>query len=46
MQSLEVVIARLAGTVLSTAVKPLLAPRPLPRPASPDRLAKALSARL
>ncbi|WP_240135799.1 NACHT domain-containing protein [Streptomyces sp. MUM 178J] len=57
MQSLEVVIARLAGTVLGTAVKPLLAPRPgaglvdrplrpLPRPASPDRLAKTLSARL
>ncbi|WP_267241425.1 NACHT domain-containing protein [Streptomyces sp. PR69] len=57
MQSLEVVVARLVGTVLGTAVKPLLAPRPgaglvdrplrpLPRPASPDRLAKTLSARL
>ncbi|MET9376694.1 NACHT domain-containing protein [Streptomyces sp. NPDC002992] len=57
MQGLEVALARLAGTVLGTVAKSLVAPRkgaglvpsplrPLPRPASPDRLAKVLGARL
>ncbi|MGW5526226.1 NACHT domain-containing protein [Streptomyces xanthochromogenes] len=54
---MEVVVVRLASTVVSTVAKSLLAPRPgaglvtgplrpLPRPASPDRLAKVLGHRL
>lgn len=57
MQGLEVVLARLAGTVAGAAAKSLLIPRPgaglvrapvrpLPRPASPDRLARVLGRRL
>ena len=60
MQGLEVVLARLAGTVAGALAKSLLTPlpprpgaalvsspvRPLPRPASPDRLAKVLGRRL
>ncbi len=57
MPGLEVVVVRLASTVISTVAKSILAPRPgaglvtgplrpLPRPASPDRLAKALGHRL
>ncbi|MGW6569459.1 NACHT domain-containing protein [Streptomyces sp. NPDC054975] len=57
MQSLEVALARLAGTVLGAVVRSMVAPpkgaglvaspvRPLPRPAKPDRLAKVLAARL
>ncbi|MGW6745179.1 NACHT domain-containing protein [Streptomyces sp. NPDC055025] len=55
--SLEVVVARLAGTVMGAVAKSVLLPkpgaglvaspvRPLPRPASPDRLAKVLAGRL
>ncbi|MER0444892.1 NACHT domain-containing protein [Streptomyces sp. Edi4] len=54
---MEVVITRLASTVVSTVAKSFLAPRPgaglvtgplrpLPKPASPDRLAKVLGHRL
>src|ERR1700759_3651174 len=54
---LEVVVVRLAGTVASTVARSILAPRrgaglgtgqvrPLPKPASPDRLAKVLGHRL
>ncbi|MET9518788.1 NACHT domain-containing protein [Streptomyces sp. NPDC002994] len=57
MQGLELVLARLAGTVAGAAAKSLLIPRPgaglvsapvrpLPRPASPERLAKVLGRRL
>ncbi|MBT2490060.1 NACHT domain-containing protein [Streptomyces sp. ISL-96] len=57
MQGLELVLARLAGTVVGAAAKSLLIPRPgaglviapvraLPRPASPERLAKVLGRRL
>ncbi|WP_078607299.1 NACHT domain-containing protein [Streptomyces flavidovirens] len=57
LQGLEVALARLAGTVAGAAAKSLLIPRPgaglvdapvrpLPRPASPDRLAKVLGRRL
>ncbi len=56
MPGMEVVVARLASTVVSTVAKSLLAPRPgagpvagplrpSPGPASPDRLAKALGRR-
>ncbi|MFE7128741.1 NACHT domain-containing protein [Streptomyces sp. NPDC057617] len=55
--SLEVVVARLAGTVVGAVAKSVLLPkpgaglvaspvRPLPKPASPDRLAKVLAGRL
>ncbi|MFE2637463.1 NACHT domain-containing protein [Streptomyces scopuliridis] len=55
--STEVVVARLAGTVMGAIAKSLLTPkpgaglvdtpvRPLPKPASPDRLAKVLARRL
>ncbi|MFD9306605.1 NACHT domain-containing protein [Streptomyces sp. NPDC060048] len=55
--STEVVVARLAGTVMGAITKSLLTPkpgaglvaapvRPLPKPASPDRLAKVLARRL
>ncbi|MFD7290419.1 NACHT domain-containing protein [Streptomyces sp. NPDC059863] len=55
--STEVVVARLAGTVLGAIAKSILIPkpgaglvdtpvRPLPKPASPDRLAKVLARRL
>ncbi|MEV7683352.1 NACHT domain-containing protein [Streptomyces sp. NPDC088341] len=55
--SLEVVVARLAGTVMGAVAKSVLLPkpgaglvaspvRPLPKPASPDRLAKVLAGRL
>ncbi|MFD7896150.1 NACHT domain-containing protein [Streptomyces sp. NPDC059743] len=55
--SLEVVVSRLAGTVLGAIAKSMLLPkqgaglvaspvRPLPKPASPDRLAKVLAGRL
>ncbi|MGW2508870.1 NACHT N-terminal Helical domain 1-containing protein [Streptomyces scopuliridis] len=55
--STEVVAARLAGTVMGAIAKSLLTPkpgaglvdapvRPLPKPASPDRLAKVLARRL
>ncbi|MFK8907353.1 NACHT domain-containing protein, partial [Streptomyces sp. YS-3] len=54
---MEVAFIRLAGTVASTVAKSLLSPRPgaglvsapvrpLPRPASPERLAKVLGRRL
>ncbi|MFF1479198.1 NACHT domain-containing protein [Streptomyces sp. NPDC058301] len=54
---MEVALVRLAGTVVSTVAKSLLSPkpgaglvsapvRPLPRPASPERLAKVLGRRL
>ncbi|MEU9099449.1 NACHT domain-containing protein [Streptomyces sp. NPDC048361] len=54
---MEVVVARLASAVVSTVAKSVLAPRPgaglaarpprpLPKPASPDRLAKVLGRRL
>ncbi|WP_180357441.1 NACHT domain-containing NTPase [Streptomyces sp. TLI_146] len=54
---MEVALVRLAGTVLSTVAKSLLSPkpgaglvsapvRPLPGPASPERLAKVLGRRL
>ncbi|MEU4351541.1 NACHT domain-containing protein [Streptomyces sp. NPDC023838] len=54
---MEVALVRLAGTVVSTVTKSLLSPkpgaglvsapvRPLPRPASPERLAKVLGRRL
>ncbi|MBT2524856.1 NACHT domain-containing protein [Streptomyces sp. ISL-99] len=57
MQGLEVVLARLAGTVAGAAAKSLLIPRPgaglvdapvrpLPRPPGPGRLAKVLARRL
>ncbi|MGW1865762.1 NACHT domain-containing protein [Streptomyces mauvecolor] len=57
MPGLEVVVLRLAGTVVSAAAKAVLAPRPgaglvpaplrpLPKTASPDRLAKVLGQRL
>ncbi|WP_438294539.1 NACHT domain-containing protein [Streptomyces sp. HUAS TT7] len=57
MPGLEVVVLRLASTVVSTVAKSALAPRPgaglvagplrpLPKPASPDRLAKVLGHRL
>ncbi|MFJ2651784.1 NACHT domain-containing protein [Streptomyces sp. NPDC087420] len=57
MASLEVVVTRLAATVLGAVAKSLLAPRPgaglvrdpvrpLPRPPGPDRLAKVLSGRV
>lgn len=57
MPGLEVVVVRLASTVVSTVAKSILAPRPgaglvtgplrpLPKPASPDRLAKVLGHRL
>ncbi|MFD6288735.1 NACHT domain-containing protein [Streptomyces sp. NPDC060205] len=57
MQGLEMVLVRLASTVASALAKSLLTPkrgaglvsapvRPLPGPASPDRLAKVLSARI
>ncbi|MEV0038735.1 NACHT domain-containing protein [Streptomyces sp. NPDC050804] len=55
--SLEVVVARLAGTVMGAVAKSVLLPkpgaglvaspvRPLPKPASTDRLAKVLAGRL
>ncbi|MFG2722501.1 NACHT domain-containing protein [Streptomyces sp. NPDC048416] len=54
---MEVVVVRLASTVMSTLAKSVLAPkpgaglvagplRPLPKPASPDRLARVLGQRL
>lgn len=57
MSGMEVALLRLAGTVASTVAKALLSPkpgaglvsapvRPLPRPASPERLAKVLGGRL
>ncbi|MGW2813175.1 NACHT N-terminal Helical domain 1-containing protein [Streptomyces sp. NPDC001415] len=57
MPGLEVVVLRLASTVVSTVAKSVLAPRPgadlaagplrpLPKPASPDRLARVLGRRL
>ncbi|MGW8330165.1 NACHT domain-containing protein [Streptomyces sp. NPDC055897] len=57
MPGLEVVVVRLASTVVSTVAKSFLAPRPgaglvtgplrpLPKPASSDRLAKVLGHRL
>ncbi|MFD7440141.1 NACHT domain-containing protein [Streptomyces sp. NPDC059909] len=57
VQGLEVALARLAGTVIGSVARSLLAPRPgaglvraplrpLPRPAGPDRLAKVLGGRL
>ncbi|WP_254705558.1 NACHT domain-containing protein [Streptomyces vilmorinianum] len=57
MQGLDVALLRLAGTVLGAVVRTAVAPRkgaglvpapvrPLPRPASPDRLAKVLGSRL
>ncbi|MFI6683317.1 NACHT domain-containing protein [Streptomyces sp. NPDC050485] len=57
MPGLEVVVVRLASTVVSAVAKSALSPkpgaglvtgplRPLPKPASPDRLAKVLGRRL
>ncbi|WAZ20809.1 NACHT domain-containing protein [Streptomyces cinnabarinus] len=57
MQGLEVVLVRLAATVVQTIAKSALTPRPgaglvpdplrpLPRPASPDRLARVLGERI
>ncbi len=57
MPGLEVVVVRLASTVVSAVAKSFLVPRPgaslvtgplrpLPKPASPDRLAKVLGHRL
>lgn len=57
MSGMEVALVRLAGTVVSTVAKSLLSPRPgaglvpapvrpLPKPASPERLAKVLGRRL
>ncbi|MER6158013.1 NACHT domain-containing protein [Streptomyces sp. NPDC001868] len=60
MQGIEVVLVRLASTVVSTLVKSVLTPvarkqgaglvtdpvRPLPKPPSPDRLARVLSGRI
>ncbi|WP_432113617.1 NACHT domain-containing protein [Streptomyces sp. S1] len=57
MQGLEIALARLAGTVLGAVARSAVAPRkgaglvpspfrPLPRPASPDRLAEVLGGRL
>jgi len=57
MQGLETVLVRLASTVLSTVAKSVLAPkpgaglvadpvRPLPKQASPERLARVLSGRI
>ncbi|MGV9453223.1 NACHT domain-containing protein [Streptomyces sp. NPDC003635] len=57
MQGFEVVLTRLASTVVQTVVKSALAPRPgaglvakplrpLPKPAGPDRLARVLGERI
>ncbi|WP_149824216.1 NACHT domain-containing protein [Streptomyces tailanensis] len=57
MQGIEVVLARLASTVVSTLAKSVLAPkpgaglvtdpvRPLPKPPTPDKLALVLSGRI
>lgn len=57
MQGLEVALVRLATTVIGTATRSLMTPkpgaglvpdpvRPLPRPTKPDRLAKVLGGRL
>ncbi len=57
MQGFEVVLMRLASTVVQTVVKSALAPRPgaglvakplrpLPKPAGPDRLARVLGERI
>ncbi|MFI5795672.1 NACHT domain-containing protein [Streptomyces sp. NPDC051677] len=57
MQGLEVVVVRLASTVVSTVAKSMLKPgsgaglvpdpiRPLPRPAGPERLARVLGGRI
>ncbi|MEE1754797.1 NACHT domain-containing protein [Streptomyces sp. SP18CS02] len=57
MQGIDIVLARLAGTVAGAIAKSLLKPppgaglvrdrvRPLPRPASPSRLAEVLGGRL
>jgi hypothetical protein len=57
MQGLEVVLVRLASTVVQTVAKSALAPRPgaglvpdpvrpLPKPAGPERLARVLGGRI